>query len=91
MPQAVFIVRDSTGAITFDNRVALAGAPALAPLVPASTAVSYPFPNHVGRQAIVGNPFGRRVAGVTVDYSLGYPVVNAASSLGARQLIIWIR
>ncbi len=90
MAEPVFIVRNSAGAVTFDSRVAVAGCVGSLVEVPVSTAVTYTYPNHAGRTAVVLDVGGRRLSGITIDYALGYPRVAFASSAGLRMVAIWL-
>ena len=90
MAEAIFVLRNTAGAIVYDNRVTAVGCLAASPVVPANTAQVFSYPAFVGRSAIVMTTVGNRTTGVTVDYALGYPRVTFAAFSLVRNALIWI-
>lgn len=89
MAEAVFIVRNSAGAVVFDSRDAHAGVCVGVLDVPSGTAQTYTYPDYVGRTLKLCGMWGLDTWGAAVDYALGYPRVQFSAS-AARTYVLFI-
>lgn len=89
MPEPLFIVRKTGGAVVFDSRVAVVGCVAWAGVVPADTATVLTFPLFAGRTAMVFFCGSEAPLAVT-DTALGYPRVTFTSSPLARPVTVFM-
>ncbi|WP_046111825.1 hypothetical protein [Aquincola tertiaricarbonis] len=90
MAEAVFIVRNSAGAVVFDSRDAFAGVCVGIIDVPGGTPQTYTFPNYVGRTLKVAGMWGTLAWGAAVDYALGYPRLTVDSA-AARTFVLFMQ